>query len=49
MGKSLLQFGLAICALFVAGLLYLDMGSFERDVPKDRPDLGHAHGTPINR
>lgn len=48
MGKSLSQFGL-VCAMFVAGLLYLEMGSFEYDVPKDRPDFVHADGTPINR
>lgn len=48
MGKSLLQSAAVFCACFIAGWLYLEWGSFEYNVPDERPVLLYSDGTPIN-
>jgi hypothetical protein len=46
MGKSLLK-GVAIfLAMFVAGLLYMEWGSFEYTVPADRHTAYYMDGSP---
>jgi hypothetical protein len=48
MGKSILKGLLVFCAVFVAGLLYMEWGSFEYNVPTGpRPVLINDNGAPI--
>lgn len=47
--KFLLQGVAFLCAVFIAGWLYLDWGSFEYTVPAERPVLFQSDGVPINR
>jgi hypothetical protein len=49
MGKSILKFSAMVCAMVLAGLLYMDWGSFEYNGPDVMPTYVHADGTPIKK